>query len=77
MPTDYFTKRDMIQEQDEGQLAEWVAQAIANNPKPVEDVKSGKMSAVGRIIGETMKASGGKADPKAVRGEIMKQLGIG
>lgn len=74
--TEYFTRRGQIQEQNDDLLTEWVAQAIANNPKVVEDIKSGKLAAAGRLVGETMKASGGKANPKTVRPEIFKQLGV-
>ena len=75
--TDFFTKRGQIQEQNDDQLAEWVAQAISENEKAVEDIKNGKMAAAGRLVGVTMKISGGKANPKSVQPEVMKQLGLG
>jgi Asp-tRNA(Asn)/Glu-tRNA(Gln) amidotransferase B subunit len=31
---------------------------------------------VGRLVGVTMKLSGGKCDPNAVKAELFKQLGI-
>ncbi len=74
--TEYFTSRGQIQEQDDDSLAAWVAQAIEENPKVVEDIKGGKMAAVGRLVGATMKATGGKANPKSVQPEVLKQLGI-
>jgi aspartyl-tRNA(Asn)/glutamyl-tRNA(Gln) amidotransferase subunit B len=75
-PTAYFTERGMIQEADSGQLEGWVATACEANPAVVADVTSGKMAAVGRLIGETMKLSGGKANPKDVRPAILKHLGV-
>jgi Asp-tRNA(Asn)/Glu-tRNA(Gln) amidotransferase B subunit len=41
----------------------------------VADIKGGNDKAIGRLVGATMKLSGGKADPAAVKAEIVKQLG--
>jgi aspartyl-tRNA(Asn)/glutamyl-tRNA(Gln) amidotransferase subunit B len=75
-PEAYFTKRNMIQIQDAGQLAEWVKQVIASEDKVVADIRGGKVSAIGRLVGVTMKLAGGKVDPNAVKAELQKQLGI-
>ncbi len=75
-PEKYFTDKGMIQVQDAGQLTEWVKQVIAQEPKAVADVQNGKTAAMGRLVGVTMKLSGGKTDPNAVRAELMKQMGI-
>jgi aspartyl-tRNA(Asn)/glutamyl-tRNA(Gln) amidotransferase subunit B len=72
----YFASRNMIQVQDAGQLAEWVKQVIAQEEKVVADIKSGKVAAIGRLVGVTMKLAGGTADPNAVKAELQKQLGI-
>ena len=74
-PEAYFTARGMIQVQDAGALSAWVAQIIAAEPKVVADIKGGNDKAIGRLVGATMKLSGGKADPAAVKAEIVKQLG--
>ena len=75
-PEAYFTRQGQIQVQDAGQLAAWVAQAIAQEAKAVADVRSGKLAAAGRLVGATMKLSGGKGDPAAARAEIARQLGV-
>jgi aspartyl-tRNA(Asn)/glutamyl-tRNA(Gln) amidotransferase subunit B len=75
-PEAYFTKRGMIQVQDAGALTGWVKQCLEQEPKVVADIKGGKMAAIGRLVGVTMKLSGGKTDPNAVKAEIAKQLGI-
>jgi aspartyl-tRNA(Asn)/glutamyl-tRNA(Gln) amidotransferase subunit B len=75
-PEKYFTDKGMIQVQDAGQLEAWVKQAIDQEPKVVADVKGGKLAAIGRLVGVTMKLSGGKTDPNAVKAELMKQLGV-
>ncbi|MBF0199083.1 MAG: Asp-tRNA(Asn)/Glu-tRNA(Gln) amidotransferase subunit GatB [Planctomycetes bacterium] len=51
-----------------------VKEAIANNPKAVEDFKNGKKKAVGAIIGFCMKATKGKADPGSISALVNKEL---
>ena len=63
---EYFASRGMIQVQDTEQLAAWVSEVLSVNEKVVEDLKGGNNKAIGRLIGQVMKASGGQADPKAV-----------
>jgi len=75
-PEAFFTKLGKIQVQDAGQLSAWVAQTITQEAKVVADIKGGKTAAVGRLVGVTMKLSGGKAEPNAVKAEIAKQLGV-
>ncbi|MFW5752658.1 MAG: Asp-tRNA(Asn)/Glu-tRNA(Gln) amidotransferase subunit GatB [Planctomycetota bacterium] len=71
---DHFAERGMIQEQDDDALAAWVAEVLRDNPKVVADIQAGNAKAIGRLIGCTMKLSGGKADPKAVQEQIRAQL---
>ena len=75
-PQAFFEKRGKIQVQDAGQLSAWVAATIAQEAKVVADVKGGKLAALGRLVGVTMKLSGGKAEPNAVKVELMRQLGV-
>ena len=42
---------------------EVLTQVIAENPKAVADFKNGKEKALGALVGQTMKAMKGKADP--------------
>ena len=51
-----------------------VDQVIAANPGPAEDYRSGKDKAKGRLVGEVMKASRGKANPQIVNELIDKRL---
>ncbi|MFW5846359.1 MAG: Asp-tRNA(Asn)/Glu-tRNA(Gln) amidotransferase subunit GatB [Planctomycetota bacterium] len=71
----FFTQRGKILKQDAGALSEWVAQAMAQEPSAVEDLRAGNKKAVGRLIGAVMKISGGQANPKQVTPEVFKQLG--
>ncbi len=61
-----------IQESDTGALTEYVKQAIAKYPDKVIEYKNGKASLLGLFMGEVMKLSKGKADPK-VTTELVKQ----
>ncbi len=65
----------LSQVSDEDALAEIVAAAIAVNPQPVADYRAGKVAALGRLVGEVMKASGGRANPGVVRSVLERELG--
>ncbi len=75
-PKQYFADRGQIQVQDTAALQQFVAQAIAQEAKVVEDIKGGKLAAIGRLVGVTMKLSGGKLNPNDVKAELGKQLGV-
>ena len=47
---------------------------IADNPGQVEQYRSGKQKVFGFFVGQVMKASGGKANPKAVNEILRKKL---
>ena len=48
---------------------------LANNPDKVADAKSNP-KAIGWFVGQAMKASGGKANPKTVNELLTKKLGL-
>ena len=58
---------------DEGALKKVLEEVIAANPQSVEDYRSGKEKAIGFLVGQTMKAMKGKADPGAVN-RMLKEL---
>ena len=58
---------------DEGALRETVAKVIADNPKSVEDYRIGKEKAIGFLVGQTMKAMKGKANPGMVN-KMLKEM---
>ncbi len=62
---------------DDAAMDGWINQTLAANPKVADDVRSGKVQAVGRLVGEVMKLAGGTADAKTVREAILKKLGAG
>ena len=58
---------------DESALRETVEQVIADNPQSVADYQAGKTKAIGFLVGQTMKAMRGKADPGLVN-KILREL---
>ena len=52
-----------------------VDEIIASNPDKVEQVKA-KPALAGWFVGQVMKASGGKANPKAVNDLLKAKLGL-
>lgn len=55
---------NLIQESNSDELQQWINAAIAKFPEKVAEYKAGKVSLVGLFMGEVMKLSKGKADPK-------------
>ena len=47
---------------------------IADNPQSVEDYHSGKQKAIGFLVGQTMKATQGKAEPGTVNRLLKEAL---
>ena len=59
---------------DESALEAFVDRAIAANPKSVADWKAGKKAAAGFFVGQVMKLSKGKADPKLAGRIVARKL---
>jgi aspartyl-tRNA(Asn)/glutamyl-tRNA(Gln) amidotransferase subunit B len=64
----------LLQVTDENALAQWAQEAIDSQPQAAQDVREGKDAAIGRLIGEAMKRSGGSADAGAVRSQLLAIL---
>jgi len=63
-PEALATGENLIQDSDEESINEFVREAIAKYPDKVREYKSGKKGLIGLFMGEVMKLSKGKADPK-------------
>ena len=65
--------RNLLLVRDTGALESWCDAVLADPAlaKAVADVKSGKDAAVGRLVGEVMKRSGGKADAASARAMLL------
>ena len=64
--------KDTYSDMNTGAL--WVKEAVAQNPKSIEDYKNGKQSALGAIVGSVMKASKGQANPALVNEILSRKL---
>ena len=72
-PEKYVDEKGLRTVNDEGALKKTVEEVIANNPQSVEDYRNGKEKAIGFLVGQTMKAMKGKADPAMVN-KMLKEL---
>jgi aspartyl-tRNA(Asn)/glutamyl-tRNA(Gln) amidotransferase subunit B len=60
---------------DAGAMAGWVDEVIAEHGAIVEQIRGGKAQAIGRLVGEVMKKSGGSADAKTVKEMLLARIG--
>ena len=65
-------EKDLAQMDDTSELNEIVIKIVEENPKAVEDYGLGKKNALAFLIGQTMKITKGKANPKILT-ELFKQ----
>ncbi len=74
-PVSYVEEKGLSMVQDEGTLRSTIEEIVKNNPQSVEDYKGGKKKALGFLVGQTMKAMKGKADPAMVNQILLEILG--
>ena len=72
-PIVYVEEKGLKTVNDEGALRSTIEQIVADNPKSVEDYRNGKEKAIGFLVGQTMKAMKGKADPGMIN-KILKEI---
>ncbi len=62
----------LLQVTDDASLERWCRESLADpaNFKAVEDVRAGRSAAIGRLVGDVLKRSEGKADAKTVRSAL-------
>ena len=72
-PESYVEEKGLKTVHDEGALRKTVEEVIAANPQSVEDYHNGKEKAIGFLVGQTMKAMKGKAEPGMVN-KVLKEL---
>lgn len=73
MPSEVLSERGMKQISDEKLIEQIIKRAMEQNPKAVEQYKSGKTNIVGYFVGQVMKETRGSANPQLVN-EIVKRL---
>ena len=67
-------EKNLVQMSDEGDLLAIVQQIIAENPQQVADFKDGKTKLMGFFVGQLMKMTKGKANPKMANQLFMQEL---
>ncbi len=67
----------LVQVQDTGALEGWVDEVLASSPGEVARYRGGETKLIGFFVGQVMKKSGGKADPKGVTPILQKKLTAG
>ena len=65
----------VIQVRDEAALEAWVDEVIAASPAEVQRFREGEAKLLGFLVGQVMKRSKGKADPKGVQPVLLRKLG--
>lgn len=68
------TKLNVIQDSDENSLVNYINQVIEGNPVEIQRYISGEKQLVGFLMGQLMKVSQGKADPKQANPLLRKML---
>jgi aspartyl-tRNA(Asn)/glutamyl-tRNA(Gln) amidotransferase subunit B len=73
-PATVAERLGLVQVSDQGALATWVDEVLAASPAEVARYKTGETKLMGFFVGQVMKRSKGKADPKAVQPVLQERL---
>jgi aspartyl-tRNA(Asn)/glutamyl-tRNA(Gln) amidotransferase subunit B len=74
-PHDVASRLGLVQVSDQGALTDWVDEVLASHPGEVARFRSGETKLMGFFVGQVMKRSKGKADPKGVQPVLQERLG--
>jgi aspartyl-tRNA(Asn)/glutamyl-tRNA(Gln) amidotransferase subunit B len=73
-PRTIVAEQGLLQMADSSALAAVIAQVLAANPAQVTEYRAGREKLFGFFVGQTMKATQGKANPKLVNELLSKAL---
>ena len=73
-PKKIVEERGLKQQSDPKELEKIIMEIITENKDKVEQYKSGKEKLFGFFVGQAMKLSGGKANPKLVNDMLKEKL---
>lgn len=73
-PEAIIQEKGWIQISDEGAIQEIVVKILENNPQSIADFKAGKERALGFLVGQAMKETKGKANPKMLNEMFLQEL---
>lgn len=74
LAADIVAAKGLTQITDTGAIEAAIEKVITDNPGQVEQYKGGKQGVVGWLVGQVMKATSGKANPKMVNELLRKKL---
>jgi len=74
-PQEIIEEKGLAQISDEGLIESVIDTVIAGNPSVIEDYKKGKKNALTFLVGQVMKETKGKANPKMVNALLTKKVG--
>ena len=73
-PEQIVKEKGWVQISDEGEIKKVVQKILENNPQSVADYKAGKEKALGFLVGQAMKETKGKANPKILNELFLEEL---
>ncbi len=73
-PEEIVKEKGWIQISDENAIKEVVMKILSNNPQSISDFKAGKDRALGFLVGQAMKETKGKANPKMLNEMFLEEL---
>ena len=71
---EFISDKGLVQVSDTSELTKMIDQVLKENPKMVDDYKSGKDKLLGFFVGQVMKVSSGKANPQLVNNMLKEKL---
>jgi aspartyl-tRNA(Asn)/glutamyl-tRNA(Gln) amidotransferase subunit B len=74
-PLDYAHEMNLLHESDSESIQPLVEEVLSDFPAKVEEYRKGKKGLLGMFMGEVMKRSQGKANPKVANELLRKELG--
>lgn len=74
-PTEIVKEKGLEQISDPAQILPVIEQVIAQNPENIAKYKAGNSKLFGFFVGQTLKATGGKANPQIVNELVKQKLG--
>ena len=74
-PREVAEARDLLQISDVSAIETEVSAVLHDHPEAVEKIRSGDSKPIGFLVGQVMRATGGKADPRMVQDLIRREAG--
>lgn len=73
-PKEIAEKNNLIQQSNDDDINQYIAEVIKQNPTEIERFKNGEQQLMGFLMGQLMKISQGKADPKKANALLREKL---